>query len=98
MQTSIITLKAYSIQALQTPTFDKLIILLRNFHLELAFFGAVRTFLAEAVIEYLIIEANVLAEGSLAGFMNENSITDVPKSIKFVLLLWKEWFSLSNSN
>ena len=34
MKTSIITLKAYSIRALQTPTFDKLIILLGNFHLE----------------------------------------------------------------
>ena len=76
METSIITLKAYSIQALQTPTFE-LIILLGNFHLELAFFGAVRTFLADSGIEYLITEANVLAEGSLAGFMNGNSITEV---------------------
>ena len=66
METSIITPKAYSIQALQTPTFDKLIILLGNFHLE-AFFGAVGTFLADSGIEYLITEANVLAEGSLAG-------------------------------
>ena len=33
-----IAFKAYSIQALQPPTFDKLIILLGNFYLELAFF------------------------------------------------------------
>ena len=91
METSIIILKAYSIQALQTP-FDKLIILLGNFHLELAFFGAVGTFLAD------ITEANVLAERSLAGFMKGNSITDLPKSIKFLLLLWKKSFSLSTSN
>ena len=78
LSTSIITLKAYSIQALQTLTFDKLIILLGNFHLELAFFGAVGTFLADSGIEYLITEANVLADGSLAGFMNGNSITDIP--------------------
>ena len=70
METSIITLKAYSIQALQTPTFDKLII----------FLGAVGTFLADSGIEYLITEANVLAEGSLDGFMKGNSITDVPNS------------------
>ena len=90
METSIITLKA---------TFDELIILLGNFHLELAFFFlAVGTFLADSGIEYLITEANVLAEGSLAGFMKGNSITDVPKSIKFLLLLWKESFSLSTSN
>ena len=75
METSIITLKAYSIQALQTPTFDKLIIiLLGNFHLELAVFLAVGTFLADSGIEYLITEANVLAEGSLAGFMKGNKM------------------------
>ena len=64
-----IALKEYSIQALQTPTFDKLIILLGNFHLELTFFGAVEIFLTDSGIEYFITEANVLAEGSLAGFM-----------------------------
>ncbi len=40
--TLLIALKAYSIQALQAPTFDKLIILLGNFHLELAFFWSNR--------------------------------------------------------
>ncbi len=64
-----IALKAYSIQALQAPTFDKLIILLGNFHFELAFFGAVGTFLADSGVEYLLNEAGVLAEGSVAGFM-----------------------------
>lgn len=57
------------IQALQAPTFDKLIILLGNFHLEMAFFGAVGTFLADSGVEYLLNEAGVLAEGSVAGFM-----------------------------
>ncbi len=64
-----IALKAYSIQALQAPTFDKLIILLGNFHFELAFFGAVGTFLADSGVEYLLNEAGALAEGSVAGFM-----------------------------
>lgn len=64
-----VALKAYSIQALQTPAFDRLIILLGNFHLEMAFFGAVGTFLADSGIEYLLTEVGVLAEGSVAGFM-----------------------------
>ena len=64
-----VALNAYSIQALQYPTFDKVIILLGNFHLELAFFGALGTFLADSGVEYLLTEAGVLAEGSLAGFM-----------------------------
>ena len=45
-----VALKAYSIQALQAPEFDKLIILLGNFHLELAYFGALGTFLADSGI------------------------------------------------
>ena len=43
--------------------------MLGNFHLELAFFGALGTFLADSGVEYLLTEAGVLAEGSLAGFM-----------------------------
>ena len=62
-------LKAYSIQTLQEPAFDKLIILLVNFHLELAFFGALGTHIADSGIEYILPESGVLAEGSLSGFM-----------------------------
>ena len=32
-----VALKAYSIQALDAPLFDKLLIMLGNFHLEMAF-------------------------------------------------------------
>ena len=64
-----IALKAYSIQALQSPKFDKLVILLGNFHLEMAFFGAVGTYITESGIEYLLTEAGVLGSGSLAGFL-----------------------------
>ena len=45
-----VALKAYSIQALQASEFDKLIILLGNFHLELAYFGALGTILADSGI------------------------------------------------
>ena len=64
-----IALKAYCIQALQAPAFDDLIILLGNFHLELAFFGAVGTYLADSGVEYLLNESGALAEGSVTGFM-----------------------------
>ena len=59
-----IALKAYSIQALCAPDFDNLIILLGNFHLEMAFFRALGTFLADSGVEYLLTESGVLAEGS----------------------------------
>ena len=64
-----VALKAYSIQALKTPKFDKLIILLGNFLLELAFFGAVGTFIANSGIEHLLTASGVLASGSLNGFI-----------------------------
>ena len=64
-----VALKAYSIQAVQTPKFDNLIILLGNFHIELAFFGAVGTFIADFGAEHLLTESGVLAEGSLNGFL-----------------------------
>jgi len=64
-----VALKAYSIQALDAPLYDKLLVMLGNFHLELAFYGAVGTFLNESGAEHLLTESGVLAEGSLMGFI-----------------------------
>lgn len=65
-----VALKAYSIQALDAPLFDKLLIMLGNFHLELAFYGAVGTFISESGAEHLLTESGILAEGSLMGFIH----------------------------
>ena len=62
-----VALKTYSIQALQTPTFDELVILLGNFHLELPNFGAMGTFLTDSGVEYLLTEARVMAGGGGGG-------------------------------
>ena len=43
--------------------------MLGNFHIELAFFGAVGTFINESGIEYILPEADILAEGSMVGFI-----------------------------
>ena len=51
-----VSLKTYCIQAVQTPRFDNLIILLGNFHIELAFFGAVGTYIAHSGVEHLLTE------------------------------------------
>ena len=64
-----VALQTYSIQSLMSPTFDKLIILLGNFRLVMAFFGALGTFIAESGLEYLLTEAGILASGSLQGFL-----------------------------
>ena len=64
-----VALKAYSIQAIETPQFNDLIILLGAFHLELAFFGAVGTYITDSGIEYILTESGILAGGSLNGFL-----------------------------
>lgn len=64
-----VALKAYSIQSLESPHFDNLLILLGNFHLELALFGALGTFVQESGIEFLLTESGTLAEGSLPAFL-----------------------------
>ena len=61
--------KAYAIQALEAPRFDNLLGLLGNFHIELAFYGAIGTFINESGIEYILHEAGILAEGSVVGFL-----------------------------
>ena len=40
-----------------------------NFHLELAFYGTIGTFINESGAEYLLTESGMLAEGSLIGFI-----------------------------
>ena len=64
-----VALKAYSIQAIEAPLFDKLLIMLGNFHIELAFYGAVGTLIKESGMEFILTEADILAEGSMMGFI-----------------------------
>ena len=46
----------YCMRAVQAPKFDNLIILLGNFHIELAFFGTVGTYIADSGVEHLLTE------------------------------------------
>ena len=61
--------KAYSIQILDAPRFDKLLIMLENFNLELAFYGVIGTFINESGAEYLLTESGILAAASLMSFI-----------------------------
>ena len=78
-----IALKAYEIQAIESPTFDRLFIMLGNFHLELALYGALGTYLNECGIENVLVESGVLAEGSLAGFIKGESYNHCVGSMTF---------------
>ena len=64
-----VALIAYKIQSIEAPLFDRLLIMLGNFHLELAFYGAVGTYINESGAEHLLTECEILAEGSLNGFI-----------------------------
>ena len=83
-----VALKAYSIQALESPTFDKLLIMLGNFHIESAFYGAVRTMINESGIEFILSEADILVGGSMVGFIKGkfyNRCTGIHKLLANVL-------------
>ena len=54
--------KAYVIQTIEAPRFDKVLILLGNFHVELASFGAMGTFLHGSGIKVVLTESDILAE------------------------------------
>ena len=43
--------------------------LLGNFHIEIAFFGALGTFIDESGTDHLLVESGILASGSLMGFL-----------------------------
>ena len=43
--------------------------MLRNFHIWLAFYGAIGTLIKESGIEFILTEADILAEGSMTGFI-----------------------------
>ena len=64
-----VAMKAYAIQNLHAPLYDNLIILLGHFHVELAFFGAMGTYISDSGLQYLLTESGILAEGSLTGFL-----------------------------
>ena len=60
--------KAYSIQEVERPYFDDLLTLLGNFHTELAFCTSVGVLICESGIEFILMEVDILAEGSASGF------------------------------
>lgn len=64
-----VAMKAYSIQSIEASLFDRLLIMFGNFHLELAFYGAMGTYINDSGAEYLLTECEVLAEGSLNAFL-----------------------------
>ena len=66
-----VALNVYSIQTLDAPLFEKLLIMLGHFHLELAFYGVIGTFMNESGAEYLLTESGILAE-SLMSFIRGN--------------------------
>lgn len=43
--------------------------MLGNFHIELAFYGAIGTMIAESEMDFILTEAEILAEGSMVGFI-----------------------------
>ena len=45
--------------------------MLGNFHIELALYGAIGTLIKESGVEFILTEADILAEDSMMGFIKE---------------------------
>ena len=63
-----VAFKASSIETFETHCLTMLI-MLGNFHIKLAFYGAVGTLINKSEIEFILTEDDILAEGSMAGFI-----------------------------
>lgn len=60
---------AMQIQARESPTFDKIFIMMGAFHIEMAFFKALGKLIAESGGTDMLTETGVFAPGSLNGFL-----------------------------
>lgn len=61
---------SYCIQAQESPEFDNIFIHLGAFHIEMAFFKALGTFIEESGLTNIIVETNLIASGSVGGFIS----------------------------
>lgn len=61
---------AYQIQSTEAPTFDNLFIHLGSFHIIMSYFKAVGKFIDECGLPYMMIQSQLLASGSVNGFIS----------------------------
>lgn len=62
---------ALKIQAVEKPRFDNLFIHVGSFHLMMAFFKSLGTFINESGLSHMMIESNIIASGSVNGIIEE---------------------------
>uniref|UniRef100_A0A6P7FYQ7 Uncharacterized protein LOC114335591 n=1 Tax=Diabrotica virgifera virgifera TaxID=50390 RepID=A0A6P7FYQ7_DIAVI len=60
---------SYCIQTQESPKFDNIFIHLGAFHIEMAFFKAIGTFIEECGLTNIMTESDLIAEGSVLGFI-----------------------------
>ncbi|KPJ19879.1 hypothetical protein RR48_02307 [Papilio machaon] len=66
---------AYKIQATEGLKFSNLFIHLGSFHLMMAFFKAVGTFINECGLSHMMIESKIIASGSVNGILEVKKLT-----------------------
>ena len=62
--------RAIKIQVTETPRFDNIFIMFGAFHLQMCLFRAIGKLIKESGMAEMLVEANVLASGSLNGFID----------------------------
>ena len=78
--------RAMLFKVLMPPVFDKLLIMLGYFHIDLAFYSAVGTYINGSGIEFILTEANISAEGSRTCFIKGKFIIVAQGSVSCLLL------------
>ena len=89
---------AMQIQAEESPKYDNLFIAMGAFHIEMALFHAIGKFVEESGGPYVLNECNVLAKGSLKGFITGKSYKRSKRlhqllSVAFEILHFKSYLS-----
>lgn len=60
---------AFLIQSIESPLFDHLFIRLGDFHIQIAYFRCIGKFIEDSGITHMMIEADILAPGSVNAFI-----------------------------
>ena len=82
---------AMEIQITDSPEFDNIFINLGGFHIEMAFFKALGKYIDGSGLIDILSQAEILAEGSVTGFIEGNNLTVVKGYMSCYHELFKQY-------
>ena len=89
--------RAIKIQMTEQPRFDNIFIMFGVFHVQLCLVRSIRKIIKESEMPEMLVEANVLASGSLKGFFVECKSFNRCKHLHTILALAFRYCTSANS-